>query len=558
MKSFFRNYFLLFLIFLLALFLRVYLLGSVPYGLHEDEIMNGYVGRFILLNGKDLYSHVWPLFYFDNFGDYPNVIPMYFSGAATFIFGVNAFAVRLPIAVAGALSVIPVYLISRQIFKKKIYALCSALFLAILPWHIILSRSTAENVTATFVYLWAIYFLLLFLKNKKKLFLVIFSLLGGCTYFLYPSYRIIIPLTILSTFLLFLRQRKKIFLLPLLALGFLLITLLISRTPWGQGRFKQTSIFSFNNTVINRLNHFAFVEGSGHVLTARIFYNKPMGYGIEFIRQYLSYFSTIFLFEEGGKPDRYRLINIGMYYTSFLIIVICGISSKIFSKIPRKALDVFTKDGKWYFGLILILLALSLVPAALTLDDVPNIHRALPMGVLGVFFVTYCLSQFETIFKFRKYFYVFVALSLLLETIFFWHQWIADSPVDQEVYRENGRTALVEYLISHQNSYDAIYLSKNVKVLYYLFYKNNFDSSLAGKFSFNIMMSSIDNLHFINADCVESQDNLELTKNSLIVDRPECVKDTKYNLGIISTINRVDFTPAFNLLTPTSTPIKKP
>src|SRR5258708_7842592 len=148
MKKFFRTYLLLICIFLLAFFLRTYKLGSVPYGLHEDEVMNGYVGRFILQNGKDLYGNRWPLLYFNNFGDYPNVIPMYLSGLSTYVFGINAFAIRFPIALAGALSVFPVYLIGRQIFVKKKYSLHTAFFLAILPWHIILSRSPAENVTS--------------------------------------------------------------------------------------------------------------------------------------------------------------------------------------------------------------------------------------------------------------------------------------------------------------------------------------------------------------------------------------------------------------------------
>jgi len=72
--------FLLFLTLLLSLFLRFYKLSEIPFGFHQDEVVNAYVGKFILKNGFDLYGNSWPIFYFDKWGDYPPVLPMYFSG----------------------------------------------------------------------------------------------------------------------------------------------------------------------------------------------------------------------------------------------------------------------------------------------------------------------------------------------------------------------------------------------------------------------------------------------------------------------------------------------
>ncbi len=137
----------------IALTFRLWHLGTVPYGFHNDELMNGYVGRFILQNGLDLYGHKWPLLYFDNFGDYPNVIPMYISGATTFILGVSELAVRLPIALVGSMGVLPVYYLARLTIHDKKWSLLASLLVALTPWHIVLSRATSEGILAATVFL---------------------------------------------------------------------------------------------------------------------------------------------------------------------------------------------------------------------------------------------------------------------------------------------------------------------------------------------------------------------------------------------------------------------
>lgn len=549
MKKFLRAYFLLLLIFVLALVLRTYKLGSIPYGLHEDEVMNGYVGRYILQNGKDLYGNKWPVLYFDNFGDYPNVIPMYLSGLSTYAFGLNAFAIRFPIALVGALTVIPVYLLCRQVFLQKKYALFASCSLAILPWHIMLSRSTAENITATFVYLFALYFLFLFIRYKKKSNLLLATLLGLSTYFLYPSYRVITPLAFLATSAFFFRQKKKIIPLFIVGIGFLVLTFFVGRTVWGQGRFHQTSLFYFNGTVAHRLQTYAFGLGDGHTLEARIFYNKLVGFAREFARQFLSYLSPNFLFTDAGKPDRYRLSDTGLMYISFLAICIAGIGARLFSAENKKVNDVFTPDGKNYFLLLITFLALSIVPAALTLDDIPNIHRSLSLGVFALFFVTYCLTQISILGKIKKLLYIGIALALTFESMYFWHQWIAFSPTDQAPFRDQGRVALAEHLVAHHTEYETVYLSKNAKVLYYLLSGNNFDPTLAGKFGFNILIPQVDNLKYLEADCVTGVDNVPLTTKSLVVEVANCPDSQKYPLEKKNSIMRKDSLPAFYLYT---------
>jgi 4-amino-4-deoxy-L-arabinose transferase-like glycosyltransferase len=170
-------------------------------------MMNGYVGRFILLNGKDLYGNRWPLLYFNNFGDFPPILPMYLSGLFTFILGVTPFAIRFPIAIIGSLAIFPTYFLARKVFRRERYAFASAFFLAILPWHIVLSRATAENITATCVFLLTTLFLLQYWKTRRLAYFGALVALTGLLYFLYASFRVTTPLFFFGS--IFLARDKK-------------------------------------------------------------------------------------------------------------------------------------------------------------------------------------------------------------------------------------------------------------------------------------------------------------------------------------------------------------
>lgn len=538
------RYRVLLLIFLLALVLRMYHLGTIPYGLHEDEMMNGYVGRFVLLNGKDLYGNTWPLLYFNNFGDYPPIVPMYLSGLATFLFGITPFAVRFPIALAGSLAIFPMYYISRKIFLRERYALAAAFFLAVLPWHILLSRATAENITATAVYLCSLYFLFEYLKDRKAKNLIITTLLLFLKYFLYSSFRVTVPLSLFAAVFLAKDKKWKVTFLGL-AVAFSLATLLIGRTPWGQGRFKQTSIFYFNNTLTHRIEQFSREEGRAQVLRARIFHNKPVVYVREFARQYVSYFSPNFLFTDGGLPHRYLMEDSGLLYLSFLGFIILSIFVVFLSE-GKEFSTPFTKNGKNLFVYLLAILLFSPIPAALTLDDVPNLHRAAMVGVMLIFPITLCFAYLEKLQWKKINLQVLAILCILFELVYFGHQFTIHMPYVQSTFRGDDRTSLAKYLIAHHQEFDTVYLPQDAKPLYYLFFSGNFDPKLAGQFGENIKLKGIDNLAFIGDNCPSQTTEASPSAKSLVVDRAEC--PTKEGYFQIGQVKRYEGSGSFKLL----------
>lgn len=540
--KFVKPHLLLILIFLFAFALRTIALGNLPLRLHQDEIMNGYVGRYILLNGKDLHGNKWPVLYFDNFGDYPAVIPMYLSGIFTFIFGLNEFAVRFPIALFGSLAVFPVYLITKLISKNEKTSLFAAAAIAILPWHIVLSRATAEAIPGSTLYLLGLFSLLMAITQKKAKYLFISFIFFFSTYTFYHLFRVIVPFTLLPTFLLTKDRRIKLGLIGL-AIFFFLLTGIISSTYWGTGRFKQTSIFSFNNQSNDRAFNAAFGAGPNRVILVRMFNNKLVIYTREFLRQYFTYFSPQFLLANGGRPNRYLVPDHGLIYYSFALIPLAHLALHVLNRNK--------KSGKLNNSLVIYLLYLVLLSplaAALTLDETPNVHRSVLEGVMLIFPVAFSFYHIHKQKLGKLSISIFILGLIMLEFLYFLNQYVVQSPQAQTLERYDERTDLAKWIIANHDKYENLYVTREIFPIYVLFYSNNFSPELAGKFVNPLIIPDVGNIHFIDSNCPSLVENVPKKGNIMIIDKAECISDNRLTLDQI--LLRINATQAYKLLVP--------
>lgn len=130
------------LILLLAVGLRIYRLDSVPPPINQDEAVHAYDARCLLAMGKDHYGESWPVF-FRAFRDYHPGPFIYLLLPLQAIFGMNVWTTRLPGALVGSLSVWLLYHLIRRLYNDRAAAL-AALFLAVSPWHLHLTRLAFE------------------------------------------------------------------------------------------------------------------------------------------------------------------------------------------------------------------------------------------------------------------------------------------------------------------------------------------------------------------------------------------------------------------------------
>ncbi len=524
-------------IFLLALFLRTHQLSTLPNGFFTDEVVSGYVGRFTLLHGNDPYGNLFPLFYFDKFGDYRVILPMYITGIATFLFGVNEFAVRFPPAFFGAFFSVVVYFFIKELTKNRVVSLISAFFSAILPWHIVLSRAQSEGIIGLTVFTYALYLLLRSIRTQKINLLLISVVLFALTYFLYPSFRLLSPFVVFSSVLFANNSRwKKIVLVS--ALTLFLMSLFVLQTKWGGGRFSQTSFFK--SEYIAEQIQSSIDSGTSpapNILVARIFHNKVGAYTREFVVRYFDYFSPSFFFLNGGLPYRYAVPNAGLLYIALAIFF------------PAIIFVTKSAKDKKTISFLLIILFLAPLPSLITVDDVPNINRALFMILPLVAICAYgAVSLYQASQRFKTVFLVLFSVLLLAEMAYFYNQYAYQARSVKGFLRGDQYRELVQFMVKEHSNHPKIYaFAYETLPVYYAFYSNNFDSSLAGRFKYGLTIDQIDNVVFIKDVCparVYKKNFYE--KGSLIVQNSECISDEGFRL--VKTFTRHDGTEAFKIL----------
>jgi hypothetical protein len=392
------------------------------------------------------------------------------------------------------------YLLSKFLFKKETVALFTALTTAVLPWQVVFSRATAEGVTATLVFVVGLY---LIFRSRT----LIGSLLWFSTYFLYPGFRLLIPLS-------FLGLGKRVWKFTIVAF---LLTAVISQTTWGKGRYEQTSVWFHNNDIAGRSLRYATGLGQNKVFLARLMHNHPLLTGREVARQYLTYFSPQFLVANAGLPGRYSVPEHGPLYYSVFFLSILGIYLAVKRPFP------------WSNYLIYLTLIAPLA-AALTLDDAPNLHRSF---LLGIWLILWSAVGFKHLYKKFKPLALVTILVLLLETGYFWHYYLNFFDIHTLTHRFEQSRQLATWLINNGGQYTKVYSPRDSQTpLHYLFYSGNFDENLAGRFETGLKIETVDNIIFYESSCM-SFDNAPPENTAVVSVNPCSYKQpTKKSLRI--------------------------
>lgn len=129
---------------------RVWSLYTLPSGLNQDEASIGYEAFSILNFGVDRNGLSYPVFLI-SWGSGQNALYAYLIMPFISALGLSPFAVRLPMALMGTITVAAIAVYAKTIGGKRI-GLASAFFLALNPWHIMMSRWGLEANALPFVF----------------------------------------------------------------------------------------------------------------------------------------------------------------------------------------------------------------------------------------------------------------------------------------------------------------------------------------------------------------------------------------------------------------------
>ncbi len=353
---------LLMSILLVAASLRLVALSTNPPSTYWDETSLGYDAYSLLKTGKDYHGNPFPILAFPSFGDYKPSLYFYAIVPFMAVLGPTTLAIRLPSALAGIVTTWLVYLIGKKLKDERL-GLLAALFFAVQPWSVHISRAGFETNLASMLVALGIYFCLRAWQNAR--FLVGAVIAFGLSMYAYHSARIISP--ILAFVFTLDRKIWKNFTWVVVAgvigIIFAFPLALNLKNPIIAQRAAETSIFA-GTKIVEKSN--ALRAEDQNSIVGRILHHRYIVGAQTFTSQYFQNFSMKFLFIDGDENLRHgsKLFGV-LYYWEFFAVLI-GLYAVVYIK-------AYASAGKIILPWILI----AAIPVALTTVS-PHTLRFLP------------------------------------------------------------------------------------------------------------------------------------------------------------------------------------
>lgn len=529
----------------IAFILRVYHLNELPSGFHIDEAQIGYNAYSILKTLKDENGNFLPL-HTGFFNEARPMLTIYLTVPWVYLFGLNIFSTRLTNALLGVLAVYLTYLLAQKIVKDEKIPLISGALLAISPWHIILSRSSADGAIGLAFLLLSNVLTVSWVKNKKLIYLILSYFSWILTYFSYTGVRPLVFLHAgfwLGYFILTKRKKNTILMLGSLIIFLIFPVYFTSKSGDALARYKQIGNIT-KESAEARLQS-SFLEDSEKIISliiTRTFHNKLENSIREFSGEYFKYLNFDFLFIHGGFPNRYVVYEQPLQYWLEAPLFLLG-------------LYLILRKLKVENAYILFWLVCGAVPAALTLEDSPNMQRAVYMlpgfqiiSSFGIVYLYNLRSKIQSI-KVVKIGLTVLPILLIWEISRFLHQYSVHQPIHQPWHRNVEFQQIVPFVTKQEENYDKIILSKlgTEPYLFFLFY-NKIDPTLAQRLVKNRNTEgnwSFGKIIFDRRACTAYEYGI-LEDNTLYGNAGECqnLPGTK----IIYTVKRPDNTVAMKFI----------
>lgn len=469
---------LLILILLVAAFLRLWKLGTIPPHLTPDEAALGYNAYSILETGRDEYGDFLPIV-FKSFGDFKP--GLYIYAAAPFIgaLGLSEFAVRLPSAIAGVTAVWLIYKIVLLLFAKQSYrspnsvnrtlAIIASLLLAISPWHIHYSRGAWEVSLSLTLTLAGIYFFLKAFEKPKLLYLS--SLFFASTFLAYQGAKLSTSIVLFILLLVYWNKVKKWIdgekpvLIKSVLLGVIVaLPIIFSLFQGKTGRLNVFSVFSYPRPE-GYLQTF-LDQGKEEVgdFSYYLFHSETLNFTRGIIGRWGNHYSDRFLFFDGDwQNQRHSAPYHGMFVLGDLALLLFG-----FIALARSR-----GRGKWFVFLWILLAPL---PSALSRDQVHAVrsfNMVVPMILLFSFGSHKLLGLFKEKEVIKKLALLGFVLLYLATYVYFLDSYFVHLPKNDSKYWKYGYKQIVETVTPIQDDYEEIKVQQSYSqpYIYFLFYQ---------------------------------------------------------------------------------------
>ncbi len=455
-----RHIFLI-LIIVIAAFIRIFKISTLPPALFYDEVDAGYQALIFNQNKTDYFGNKYPV-HFHSFGDYRTSLHIYSIAIMQHLTNNQDLSIRLPSAIYGVLSVLVLFLITKSLIPSFLLALS--------PWAIHYSRIGFEVSGMLLSLLLGILFWKKYLQKYKLAYLLSSIFFFALSPYFYSTSKLFL---IIIAFLIFIIWFKKIIKFNkmhlILGITFAIIFMLplAVDTLKGQSgyRFSYISIFTepHREQVVDTLRYQdATLDHPGQIgistsIFSKIFHNKYQLVLKRFIFNYVNSFSPEFLLLRGDNNARHGFGNHGLLYLIDVFFVFVGLSSYLFLNKKDKLSSLFF----W-------LLIFSPIPYSLTRDsDFPHATRLILM-LPSVIYFSYLGIQFLKI-KLPHILYLIIPIYGIF-FLNFWHYYYYHYPHDSARVWNMGMEEAINITNNYPN--DTLVFSDNYLsfVSYFLYY----------------------------------------------------------------------------------------
>lgn len=554
-KTLLKKNIILILILLIASFLRLYKLSTVPPHLTPDEASLGYNAYSILKTGRDEYGTLLPII-FKSFGDWKPGFYIYTAVPAIALLGLNEFAVRLPSVIAGVITVWLLYKIVNSLFagsRLKIFGknidlgIVAAFLLAISPWHLHFSRGAWEVNLSFTLTLAGMLFFLRSMKEKPKL-LILSALFFGLTLVTYQGAKLssLIVLVILVA-----TNYKKVIKMIMnntstfvrsTVIGLIVsLPVIISMFQGKTGRLEVFSIFSYP-----RSEEYvrSILDQGGEVyngISRLLFHSEGFNFLRAVLGRWFNHFSARFLFFEGDWPNpRHSAPNHGMLFLWELIILPIGLFAVFRKKLSKQKLFV------------LLWLILAPLPSILSRDEVHAVRAynlIIPLTIVSAFGLLYLITFINQIKKLllRTTCYTLILLGFSASFTYYLDAYHVHLRKHNSKQWEYGQKQIVETILPIQEKYEEINIQQSFAqpYIYYLFYSKYDPASyqkqanlVESEYKFDVgYVGKIDNIRFRAIDWPQNRqekgsifvaDNIRIPPEEVEKDGVQLIKEIKY------------------------------
>jgi 4-amino-4-deoxy-L-arabinose transferase-like glycosyltransferase len=409
------------LIIAVGFFLRIYNIENTPPGIYPDEAVNG--EDALRANATGEYQWFYPANQ-GREGLFMNLIAMCFK-----FFGVSILTLKLPAILSSTLTILGVYLLTKELFGKRA-GLVSAYLTAFSFWAINFGRISFRANMLPMVLSFSFYFLYKGLRTRKKLDFALGGIIFGIGLHTYIAFRIAPLILIIALFALIISRENflKSFWKHILVFIFwtalvsapMLYTIYIAHPEYAESRSSAISVFSpernFGHPYLTLLRSFSLSLIKYNLVGDQNFRHNYPPYAL------LDPISgTAFVF--------------GFIYSLITIFKLAYLRFK--KKIRDTKLDIHIFLMAWFFAM--------LVPEFLTAEGNPHALRSI--GTLPVVFVftsltfTYLLNHTKnSTALFRKVnlsLIIFALIALGLFNSIKYHYFWANKPIVGSSFNKN-------------------------------------------------------------------------------------------------------------------------